>query len=105
MELAGAQKRLDSLKKEFEALRGQMGRVYKNVRHSDAQDAQNRLWESARDIEKKAEEALSDFYGSIQKQGRDVWQKGQEQVRKHPMAVVMGALVVGVVLGKITQRR
>jgi ElaB/YqjD/DUF883 family membrane-anchored ribosome-binding protein len=102
---AAAQRRLESLRKEFENLREEMSKTMKNSKGAGLDDARAKLWESARDIEKKTEDALTDLYGSVQKQGRDAWVKGREQVRRHPVAAIVGALTVGLVLGKITQRR
>lgn len=62
-------------------------------------EAKNRIWNSARDIEERAHDQLGDTYDTIREHGQHALEIGRKKVEQRPIATLLGAFAAGIFLG------
>ena len=99
---------LASLRKDLKALRSDMKELVGAVATDGSgrlEELKSRLWSATRDWEAKAEGMLRDATHAVREKGEEAVERGREEVRKHPLSIVLGAAAVGVLVGLLIRRR
>ncbi len=68
------------------------------------EDVKVKITQTAKDLEERAETSVRDAYESVRDHGEDVLRRGREQVQERPLTVVLGAFLIGLLVGKLLDR-
>ncbi len=100
------QRDIDALKSDLKALRKDLGRLPRFVGRDGRRkldDARERLMDAIGELEGEGEERLSNAYQAAAEYGAEAIERGRHRVEERPLTMIIGAFVVGWVLGKIVR--
>ncbi len=94
-------KDMDSLRKDLKDLTGAM----KKMATGKGTSAKERIWQTASDIEDKAEDYVTDAYDTVRDHGERYIRMGREQIQNRPYTSAFWIFGAGFLLGKLLDRR
>jgi ElaB/YqjD/DUF883 family membrane-anchored ribosome-binding protein len=100
---ATAKDRMHAIKRDLDALRKDLRRLHRDSRRG-IEDAGERFREAAGEMTGRYEEALSGLYGRARAYGADVAKKGRARIEERPVTMLVGAFLVGLIVGRIARR-
>lgn len=95
---------IDQLKSDLKTLRDDLSKLGKDVLNASRNTAES-AGEAARAEARKRLEQLGDAWESTKDRGAAAKHDVERRIEEHPLASVMIALGVGVVIGKLIDRR
>jgi ElaB/YqjD/DUF883 family membrane-anchored ribosome-binding protein len=104
---SASREELRVLREDIERLRTDLKDLLKAAREDSTgklEDIRQRIAQTAKDLEERAGSGMRGAYGNVRERGQTALRRGREQVQERPLTVVLGAFVVGLLLGKLLDR-
>ncbi len=105
----------DETKKEFDALKADVAELRKDMRglmealsgegKDKLDEARERFRRAAGDAQAYAEDQVRRGYGAARAQTDDMAERTREQLDEHPLTILLGTFIAGLVLGKLLEKR
>ena len=105
----------EETKKELEALKADVAELKQDLRGlADAlsgegkdrmDEAKDRFRRATEDAQGYAEEQLRRGYGAARAQSGEMADRTREQLDDHPLSILLGTFIAGLVLGKLLEKR
>ena len=99
---------MEAIRQDVATLRADLMSLMGSLREDgrdQARDLKMRILETTRRLERHARDRFRGLYGQARDKGALALEAGRHKIEERPLTIVLGALGVGLLLGKLWRRR